>query len=441
MPKLSTYATGIPTDDDYIHDPAGTPTNLNATLADLLGANLVATKALTTGNNLITKWTGTGTATTVNITSDWLTQYPNLLGRGASQVLSGGTSGTGTLVLQGDVTSTTAGAISLRSPVRLRDITNETLTAEVAPLLRIRQTKTLDFASASFGGGAIVGVPGLISFEPTVKWNQPSATFGSTFITNTAIYQNVSAVAANIGAVSTLSSTWAATADAASITLGALADVFSAPTLQRTGGGTLTAGADFVNFEGTLTVGAGVTVPNYRAFVAKAPTNSGTITLYKGFVVSAVASADAASATGILVTGLNTTGTNIGIDIGAVTGGTTNIGIRNFAPAVDTPGTKTITVVGDTIPHLTPWTTINNTSGSSKTLTSAPTISDGVDGERIEVTNVGTSDVVIQDQGTLASSNLRLVAATRTLSTRDSIKLRYSAAIGDWCETGFNNVL
>jgi hypothetical protein len=323
----------------------------------------------------------------------------------------------------------------------LRDVANETLTAEVAPLLRIRQTRTLNFASASFGGGAIGGNVGLISHEATVKFQQSAATFGSRMVTNTSTYTNVSSVAANLGILASFESRWTATADTQSITLGPIADFFSGPTVNIANGGTLTGGVDFVNFEGTLIVGAGVTMPLYRAIVAKRPSTTGTITQYIGFAVDGALSGDAVATTGLNIGTIQTTGTNIGIDIAAITGGTTNAGIRLAAPFVATPGTKTITVVGDTIPHTSPVVELNNTSGSSKTLTSAPTISDGVNGEVLEIVNVGTSDVVLSDQGTLASSNLRLAATTRTLSTRDTLTLRYSTAIGDWREIGFTNVL
>ncbi len=84
---------------------------------------------------------------------------------------------------------------------------------------------------------------------------------------------------------------------------------------------------------------------------------------------------------------------------------------------------------------------LNNTSGSSKTLASAPTIADGQTDQIVILTNTSASDVVLQDQGTLASSNLRLGATTRTLSTRDSIILQYDVTIGDWVELAFSNVL
>lgn len=68
------------------------------------------------------------------------------------------------------------------------------------------------------------------------------------------------------------------------------------------------------------------------------------------------------------------------------------------------------------------------------TMTSAPTIEDGEDGQLICLTNVGSNNITIQDQGTLASSNLRLSGATVVITPRDSLWLRYDSVIGDWVQ-------
>lgn len=68
-------------------------------------------------------------------------------------------------------------------------------------------------------------------------------------------------------------------------------------------------------------------------------------------------------------------------------------------------------------------------------MTSAPTIADGYNGQRITLINVDSADVIeIQDQGTLASSNLRLVGTKVTLNPRESVVLEYNAQIGDWVQ-------
>lgn len=71
------------------------------------------------------------------------------------------------------------------------------------------------------------------------------------------------------------------------------------------------------------------------------------------------------------------------------------------------------------------------------TMTAAPTIADGADGQMLTLINVDTADTItLQDQGTLASSNLRLTATTVVLARRQSIQLMYSAAVGDWVQIG-----
>lgn len=69
------------------------------------------------------------------------------------------------------------------------------------------------------------------------------------------------------------------------------------------------------------------------------------------------------------------------------------------------------------------------------TMTSAPTIPDGRDGQQIVLVNVGSGSITIRDQGTLAGSNLRLDATSLTLSPRNSVQLTYLSAIGDWVQT------
>lgn len=75
------------------------------------------------------------------------------------------------------------------------------------------------------------------------------------------------------------------------------------------------------------------------------------------------------------------------------------------------------------------------------TLSATPTIASGYEGQMLEITCVDTVDTVtLQDQGTLPASNLRLGAATRALSGRDTLILRYDSFVGDWIEIGFSNV-
>jgi hypothetical protein len=180
------------------------------------------------------------------------------------------------------------------------------------------------------------------------------------------------------------------------------------PTFNRANSGTFTSGG--VNLMATApVVGAGVTVTALTHYAITDVSNSGTVT------------------------------TQIGVDIPQLANGTTtNIGLKNAGATVYPPKTKAITAVGDSLSTADIQATnirLNNTSGSSKTLTSAPQIADGIqDGQVIILTNTSANDIVFSDQGTVASSNLRLVTSTITLSTRDNVTLKYDGTIGDWIQ-------
>lgn len=81
-------------------------------------------------------------------------------------------------------------------------------------------------------------------------------------------------------------------------------------------------------------------------------------------------------------------------------------------------------------------------SDANYTLSAAPTVANGLaNGQLVIIVNVGSFTVTLQDQGTLAGSNLRLSAATVALGPRDSITLLYSTTIGDWVQIAQTNVL
>jgi Major tropism determinant N-terminal domain len=141
------------------------------------------------------------------------------------------------------------------------------------------------------------------------------------------------------------------------------------------------------------------------------------------------------------VGGGGTLTTNVGIDISTLAKGGTNIGIRNASTEIATPSVQTLTAVGNAIVANAKVKRLDNTSGGSLTLTSAPTIADGQDGQILILFNSSAQNVVLQDQGTLANSNLRLSATTITLSQRDSIELIFSSTVGDWVQIGQVNVL
>lgn len=79
-------------------------------------------------------------------------------------------------------------------------------------------------------------------------------------------------------------------------------------------------------------------------------------------------------------------------------------------------------------------------NGGAVTLTSAPTIAAGTEGEVIFIVGQSnTNTVTVQDRGTLASSNLRLGATTRTLGNGDVLALIYDGTL--WSEMYFANNL
>lgn len=106
---------------------------------------------------------------------------------------------------------------------------------------------------------------------------------------------------------------------------------------------------------------------------------------------------------------------------------------------------QTITAVGNaiTLPSLIKNCTIRLNADNNYTLTSAPTLANGFfEGQIVRIINEDTADTItIQDQGTLASSNLRLSANTIALAPRDNITLIWNGTIGDWVQLATTNVL
>lgn len=361
--------------------------------------------------------------------------------------VNGSTSASGTLTLR-STSSGTLGTINMLSGV-LAWGTDATFTAKPKSFFAASNTFTLNFSGASLGGGlTYTGAnSGLVSMKPTVIY--AGATSGSVAymgFSNTPTLKNDPAVACNLGVTPGFLSIPTITADTQSITWGSTADFFSDITLSTTNGGTLTLNADTVNFEGQITVSDSGVVggSTYACFAMVAPSvTGGTLTNVTGLRIAAHG-AGSTTSTGVDVQALTGAGTNIGIKLAKMSGGSVeNTSLKIAGTVVYTPTGKTITATTDTIPHDAAVITLNNTSGSSKTLApagNAAIISDGINGEQVLVMNVGTSDVVLTDQGGLAGSNLRLGAATRTLQTRDSIQLQYSSTIGDWCEIAFTNV-
>lgn len=79
-------------------------------------------------------------------------------------------------------------------------------------------------------------------------------------------------------------------------------------------------------------------------------------------------------------------------------------------------------------------TQVQVSCSSAITLTSAPTIADGSNGQVVTIINTGSNNCIVQDQDTLASSNLQLSAASVTIAPKQSLTLRFNSAIGDWVQ-------
>lgn len=275
-------------------------------------------------------------------------------------------------------------------------------------------------AGTTFGAGA--SIQGVAHTGASTLGANPGAFgFGNFFADSPAIANADSTAVTVAGYNSFLANpVWNADDAALSLTNGILVPVsyggfvFS-PTFTRQGTPTQTAASVtgfFISGGALADVGAGWTVTAYRGLHYQQPGGSGTLT------------------------------TQVAVDIDALTQATTNIGIRNASTTVTTPSAaQTISAAGNTVACNATSVRVSNGTGGSITLTSAPTIANGQPGQRCAIMSVGSQNVVLQDQGTLGSSNLRLGANTRTLSPRSSIELEYDATVGDWIERGFVTVL
>ena len=98
------------------------------------------------------------------------------------------------------------------------------------------------------------------------------------------------------------------------------------------------------------------------------------------------------------------------------------------------PTAAAISAVGNSITCLS--SQIAATPASSLTLTSTPTVTDGVDGQFCTITNVSTTNTLtLQDAANLAGSGLRLGGSNVTLPARGSITLVFNTAMDAWLRT------
>jgi len=108
--------------------------------------------------------------------------------------------------------------------------------------------------------------------------------------------------------------------------------------------------------------------------------------------------------------------------------------------SIVTANTQAITAAGDDVdPDASPRVKMNNASGGNITLTSTPTIPDGVDGQLLYLMQIGANRVVIQDNATLAGSNIKLAAGvtSRSYTQYSQGLLIFDSTSGLWQEQYF----
>lgn len=133
--------------------------------------------------------------------------------------------------------------------------------------------------------------------------------------------------------------------------------------------------------------------------------------------------------------GMGTVATQYGLRIPRLANATRNIGISNASATLNVPAAKTITAASDTIPIDATQVYLNNTSGGPITLTSTPILADGVDGQTIDIVNVGTQTVILAGEtdggGSTATANTN-VHQRISLASGGKVTLRWSASTSQW---------
>jgi hypothetical protein len=121
------------------------------------------------------------------------------------------------------------------------------------------------------------------------------------------------------------------------------------------------------------------------------------------------------------------------VDIEALAGGVTNIGIRNASTTVNTPPTQNITAVGNTIGIESTYKHLN--PNAAYVLTSTPTVATAtaVVGQEITLGNFGGFNLTLQDDRILANTKLYLplvagAPANMVLNPADFVTLVWSGA-------------
>jgi hypothetical protein len=110
--------------------------------------------------------------------------------------------------------------------------------------------------------------------------------------------------------------------------------------------------------------------------------------------------------------------------------------LSNTSRLVTAPGSQVLSAVGNTISPAATLVKLSNSSGGALTLTSTPTVADGVtEGQRLRLVGTAADPVVVQREAALAGSNVFLGAASRSIGLWGHLELQWVS--GRWVEISF----
>jgi len=274
-------------------------------------------------------------------------------------------------------------AISFSPTVSVGD-TGASLLLSSVELLRAIYDLNVDGTSPS---ASLMFAAELFSF-PTIATNVPSASFGSHYATHViGAFRHTSTGTGTFTSQRTFNDEWA---------------------LQSTGTGTASIG-EHTSFR---------SAPRWEAAAGSAVQ----VTARRGLWVS-----DYSETNQFTGNGTESLTSNIGIEIDALTAGSTNIGIRNASPYVSKPSQQapgagfTITVDAEYV-ELDP--------ASSVTSSATTAVAAGADGQRVVFSNTdsGSNTVTFQDGANLA------LDGDFTLNPGDTLTLIYDSTASSWLE-------
>lgn len=262
---------------------------------------------------------------------------------------------------------------------------------------------TISAADGLFGAFVLLG---------TTTWNDDNGTIA--LFQNSLTVQNQTGEARTWNAISTVVDDQTITVDANS-TISFFKSFDTSPTFGASSG-TLTVGTLY-SYSAGIQVDAGATVNTRYAFDVGTNGGAGTIVDDVGLHIPLM------------------TGTNI-------------IGISNESPTVFPAAAQNLGSAGATIGSDATAKALTNSTGATLTLTSTPTIADpddaGITGGKARfliLVNVDSADdIVIQDESSLAGSNVELNGGTnKTLGPGDSLTLYFVQDKGKWYEIASSN--